>query len=259
MGGRERRPDADHVGWRDRNVRRFRDCARRPDRDGIADSELDADGIADRVADGEPNTQPLPDPDIQSDGVTDADSEPDGVADPARECGTECRPDRDPGGERYADRDRDADRNPDSDPGADSETDPDTHAEADSCAQRDAVRRAATSIGTSWQLASFTTRDPAAGADVPAADRPKYTISFASGGTFSATADCNVVTGEWTATAAGGLSIVPDPSTIVPCAEGSYGDLYVLALTNSASYSMANGGLTIALEDGGTLVYQPPS
>jgi hypothetical protein len=66
-----------------------------------------------------------------------------------------------------------------------------------------------------------------------------------------------VVNGTWTATSAGGLSIVPGPSTIVACGEGSYGDLYVLALTNSASYAIANNGLTITLKDGGTLVYEP--
>ena len=96
-----------------------------------------------------------------------------------------------------------------------------------------------------------------AGADVPADQRAKYTVSFAAGGTFSATADCNVVTGTWTATAAGGLSIVPGRSPIVPCGDGSYGDLYVLALSNSASYAIANDGLTITLKDGGTLVYEP--
>ena len=110
--------------------------------------------------------------------------------------------------------------------------------------------------GTSWQLVSFTTRDPAAGGEVPAADRSKYTVSFAVGGTFSAIADCNTVKGTWTATASGGLSIVPGPSTIVACGDGSYGDLYVLALSNSASYVIANNGLTITLKDGGTLVYQ---
>jgi hypothetical protein len=53
------------------------------------------------------------------------------------------------------------------------------------------------------------------------------------------------------------LAIRPGPSTIVACAEGSYGDLYVLALTNSASYTVANDGLTITLRDGGTLGYEP--
>jgi heat shock protein HslJ len=96
-----------------------------------------------------------------------------------------------------------------------------------------------------------------AGADVPPDQRAKYTVSFVADGTFGATADCNVVTGTWTASAAGGLSIVPGPSTIVPCEDGSYGDLYVLALSNSASYVIANDALTISLEDGGTLVYEP--
>jgi heat shock protein HslJ len=92
---------------------------------------------------------------------------------------------------------------------------------------------------------------------VPAAERSKYTVSFAAGGTFSATADCNTITGQWTATANGGLSIVPGRSPIVPCGEGSYSDLYVLALSNSASYVVANAGLTVTLSDGGTLGYEP--
>lgn len=95
------------------------------------------------------------------------------------------------------------------------------------------------------------------GGEIPEAERAKYTIAFAEGGAFSATADCNTVTGTWTATTDGGLAIVPDPSSIVACPEGSYGDLYTLALTNSASYVVATDGLTITLNDGGTLVYEP--
>ncbi len=112
-------------------------------------------------------------------------------------------------------------------------------------------------VGTSWQITSFTTRDPVFAAVVSVTERFKYTISFAAGGTFAATADCNVVAGQWTATATGGLSIVPGPSTIVACAEGSYSDLYILALSNSASYTIANGALTVTLADGGTLGYEP--
>jgi heat shock protein HslJ len=92
---------------------------------------------------------------------------------------------------------------------------------------------------------------------VPAAERSKYTIAFAPAGIFSATADCNTVGGQWTATADGGLTIVPGPSTIVLCPEGSYGDLYVLAISNSASYVVANAALTVTLVDGGTLSYEP--
>jgi heat shock protein HslJ len=90
------------------------------------------------------------------------------------------------------------------------------------------------------------------------AERSKYTVAFNAGGTFSATADCNTVNGAWTATASGGLTLTPGPSTIVACAEGSYGDLYVLALTNTASYAIANNGLTLTLADGGTLGFETP-
>ena len=112
-------------------------------------------------------------------------------------------------------------------------------------------------VGTRWQLVSITTREPVSSGVIPAAERFKYTLSFVDGGVFNATADCNTVTGNWTATASGGLSLTLFPSAIVPCAEGSHGDLYVLALSNSASYVLASGGLTVTLTDGGTLGYEP--
>jgi heat shock protein HslJ len=83
-------------------------------------------------------------------------------------------------------------------------------------------------------------------------------VAFLPAGQFSATADCNLVSGTWTAAPGRGLSIVPGPSTIVACPEGSYGDLYILAISNSASYAIADGALTITLKDGGTLVYETP-
>jgi heat shock protein HslJ len=104
---------------------------------------------------------------------------------------------------------------------------------------------------------SYTTREPVSAGVVPVPERFKYTVSFAAGGTFSATADCNTIGGQWTATATGGLSFVLGPSTIVPCGEGSLGDLYVLALSNSTSYVVATNTLTITLKDGGTLGYEP--
>ena len=52
-------------------------------------------------------------------------------------------------------------------------------------------------------------------------------------------------------------AIVPDPASIIACPEGSYADLYILALTNSASYVVATDGLTITLNEGGKLVYEP--
>ena len=49
---------------------------------------------------------------------------------------------------------------------------------------------------------------------------------------------------------------MPGQSSIVPCGEGSLGDLYVLALTDSGSYAIADGALTITLSDGGTLGFE---
>ena len=91
---------------------------------------------------------------------------------------------------------------------------------------------------------------------VPVAERPRYTLSFAAGGTFSAVADCNTITGTWTAAAGGGLSLKLGASSIVVCGDGSYSDLYILALSNTASYAIASEGLTITLDDGGTLGYK---
>jgi para-nitrobenzyl esterase len=99
--------------------------------------------------------------------------------------------------------------------------------------------------------------DPVFQGVVPVAERNKYTIAFAADGTFSATADCNTVRGTYAATASGGLTITPGASTIVACPEGSLSDLYVLGLSNAASYRVASGALTITLSDGGTMVFEP--
>ncbi len=44
-------------------------------------------------------------------------------------------------------------------------------------------------------------------------------------------------------------------STMAMCPEGSLGDLFVLGLSNAASYAVADTGLTITLKDGGTLQF----
>lgn len=110
--------------------------------------------------------------------------------------------------------------------------------------------------GKTWKLTAVTLRDPAFQGPIPVADQGKYTVTFATDGTFSAQADCNQVTGTYTTTSSGDLTITPGPSTIVACGEESYGDLYILGLTNAASYTVASNQLTITLVDGGTLTYQ---
>ena len=88
------------------------------------------------------------------------------------------------------------------------------------------------------------------------ADQSKFTIEFVAGGTFAAQADCNRVAGTWVATSSRGLTLTIGPSTRVACPVGSYSDLYILGLSNAASYAIANDQLTITLHDQGTLVYR---
>jgi heat shock protein HslJ len=110
--------------------------------------------------------------------------------------------------------------------------------------------------GKTWQLTAITETTPAFQGIVPAADQANYTIEFKSDGTFSAKADCNTTSGTYTRTSSGGLTIVPGPTTLVACPEGSLSPQYLAALANAASYAVANSQLTITLKDGGTLVYK---
>jgi heat shock protein HslJ len=110
--------------------------------------------------------------------------------------------------------------------------------------------------GKTWQLTAITEKVPAFQGVVPAADQPNYTIEFKSDGTFNAKADCNQLSGSYTTTSSGGLTIVPGPMTLAICPEGSLSSQYVAALGQAASYAIASGELTITLTDGGTLVYK---
>jgi heat shock protein HslJ len=110
--------------------------------------------------------------------------------------------------------------------------------------------------GKTWQLTAITELVPAFQGVVPAADQPNYTIEFKTDGTFNAKADCNTTSGAYTTTSSGGLTILPGPTTLVACPEGSLSPQYITALGNAASYAVANSQLTVTLKDGGTLVYK---
>lgn len=109
--------------------------------------------------------------------------------------------------------------------------------------------------GVTWQLSAITEKTPAFQGVVPAADQASYTIMFNADGSFNAKADCNQVNGSYTVGASNALTIMLGPSTLVACPEGSLGDLYTFALGNAASYAVADGQLTITLQDGGTLEF----
>ena len=74
--------------------------------------------------------------------------------------------------------------------------------------------------GKTWQLTAITEKVPAFQGVVPAADQANYTIEFKSDGTFNAKADCNQLSGTYTTTGSGGLTIVPGPMTLAVCPRG---------------------------------------
>ncbi len=112
-----------------------------------------------------------------------------------------------------------------------------------------------------WRILSIAQTNPPFQGVVPEDQRAKYTITFAPDGTFSAQADCNLVNGTYqtdnAAAASGSMTIIPGPSTGAACPDGSYADLYVLALTKADSFAITDGQLAIALSDGGTLGFEP--
>ena len=110
--------------------------------------------------------------------------------------------------------------------------------------------------GKVWHLTAITEKVPAFQGVVPDAQQANYTIEFKSSGTFDAKADCNNLSGSYTTTSSGGLTIVPGPMTLAICPPGSMSDQYVTSLGKAASYAIANDQLTITLTDGGTLAYK---
>ena len=113
--------------------------------------------------------------------------------------------------------------------------------------------------GKTWQLTAITESVPAFQGVVPEAEQADYTIEFLADGTFNAKADCNQVSGTFVtadpAAASGDLQIVLGPSTLALCPEGSLSDMYVAGLGRAQSYAIADGALTITLEDQGTLAF----
>ena len=110
--------------------------------------------------------------------------------------------------------------------------------------------------GKNWQLTAITEQVPAFQGVVPADEQANYTIEFSTDGTYTAKADCNNTSGSYTTTSSNGLAIVPGPTTLAFCPEGSFSDQYIAGLGKAASYAIANSELTITLTDGGTLVYK---
>ena len=110
--------------------------------------------------------------------------------------------------------------------------------------------------GKVWQLTAITEKVPAFQGVVPAADQANYTIEFKPAGAFQAKADCNQLSGAYTTTSSGGMTITPGPMTMMACPEGSFADQYIAGLAKTDSYVIASDVLTLNQDDGGTLTFK---
>jgi heat shock protein HslJ len=110
--------------------------------------------------------------------------------------------------------------------------------------------------GKTWQLTAVTEQVPAFQGVVPDADQSRYTIEFLSNGTYNAKADCNSLSGTYTTTGTGGMSIELGPMTMAACPEDSMSDQFVAGLAQAESYAIADSQLTITTSTGGTLVFK---
>ena len=110
--------------------------------------------------------------------------------------------------------------------------------------------------GKLWQLTALTHRVANGLGGVPEGDQANYTIEFMAGGKYQAKADCNQTSGTYATTSDGGLTIERGPATLAACPEGSLSDQYIQSLTIASSYAIADGQLTITLNDGWTLEFK---
>jgi heat shock protein HslJ len=107
--------------------------------------------------------------------------------------------------------------------------------------------------GTTWKWTASTTKVPASQSVVPSPD--SYTITFNADGTFAGKNDCNQIAGTYTTSGSNGLTIVPGPSTLVACPEGSMDVLYLAGLSATQSYAISGNELTLTLAEEATMTF----
>lgn len=107
--------------------------------------------------------------------------------------------------------------------------------------------------GTPWLWTSSTIT----GAEtIP--DPTKYTITFASDGTFSAQVDCNQVSGTFTMSETNEVTITPGPSTLAACPEPSLADIFLAGLAGTTRAQIAADRLELEGPDG-VMLFAPPT
>jgi para-nitrobenzyl esterase len=112
----------------------------------------------------------------------------------------------------------------------------------------------ATLPGSRWRLTRIQSMD---GSEVAPDDRSKYTLEFGAAGTLTGRADCNRISGRWTASGES-ISLGPLAMTRAMCPPGSLSDRYARSLEAAVTWMIVGGRLAIAMKvDGGILHYEP--
>jgi heat shock protein HslJ len=105
--------------------------------------------------------------------------------------------------------------------------------------------------GTPWLWTSSTIT----GAEtIP--DPTKYSITFATDGTFSAQVDCNQMSGQFTVTQTNEIDITPGPSTLAACPDPSLDDIFLAGLSAADHVQIAANRLELSGPNG-AMVFAP--
>jgi para-nitrobenzyl esterase len=108
--------------------------------------------------------------------------------------------------------------------------------------------------GTRWRLVRIQSMDDT---EAVPDDRSKYTLELGIGGALAGRADCNRMTGRWTASGES-ISLGPLAITRAMCPPGSLADRYVRSLADAVTWMVVDGQLTIAMKvDAGVLHFEP--
>jgi para-nitrobenzyl esterase len=111
----------------------------------------------------------------------------------------------------------------------------------------------ATLPGTRWRLVRIQSMNDT---EAMPADPSRYTLDFGADGTLAGQADCNRITGRWTASGES-ISLGPLAMTRAMCPPGSLSDRYVRSLQSAVTWMLVEGRLAIAMQvDAGILHFE---
>lgn len=103
--------------------------------------------------------------------------------------------------------------------------------------------------GTTWTATAL----PGASGPVVVPDGQTLSVTFGAKGQLTGQADCNRMSGGYTAGSSAALAVSGVGQTRMFCGQSSLGDAFARALEASQSYAIAGNTLTIHTDAGGTI------